>query len=155
MKRRESADIFIGTSGWTYAGWKGSFYPERISVQERLRFYASQFSTTEINGSFHRTPTLSAVQLWRDQTPASFSFSWKASKFITHWKRPSAKCENSIALMETRLPTLEPKIGIVLFQLPPQFSQDADRLKSFLGMLPSRYRYAFEFRNGAGAKTRF
>jgi uncharacterized protein YecE (DUF72 family) len=147
MKRLHSTDISIGTSGWTYVGWRGSFYPDRIFRRDWLQFCASQFSTMEINGSFYRTPSVDAVKTWRDQTPKSFTFSWKASKFITHWKRLSAKCENSIALMATRLRVLEPKVGVVLFQLPPQFTQDAGRLSSFLAMLPSRYRYTFEFRH--------
>src|SRR5690348_14517259 len=106
MKRLHSTDISIGTSGWTYVGWRGSFYPDRIFRRDWLQFCASQFSTMEINGSFYRTPSVDAVKTWRDQTPKSFTFSWKASKFITHWKRLSAKCENSIALMATRLRVL-------------------------------------------------
>jgi uncharacterized protein YecE (DUF72 family) len=106
-----------------------------------------QFTTTEINGSFYRTPTLDAVRNWRDSTPRNFTFSWKASKFITHWKRLSAKCDNSIALMETRLEALGPKGCLVLFQLPPNFSADQARLSAFIQMLPSTRRYAFEFRH--------
>jgi uncharacterized protein YecE (DUF72 family) len=74
-------------------------------------------------------------------------FAWKASKFITHWKRLGKTCPNSIDLMETRLKALSPKVGVVLFQLPPQFSKNSERLASFLKMLPRRYRYAFEFRH--------
>src|SRR3977135_3611542 len=84
-----------------------------------------QFPTTEVNGSFYRTPTLDAVRNWRDSTPRNFTFAWKASKFVTHWKRLSAKCENSIALMETRLEALGPKGCLVLFQLPPNFRRSA------------------------------
>ena len=74
-------------------------------------------------------------------------FSRKASKFITHWKRLTEKCANSIELMETRLQVLQPKLAAVLFQLPPQFSKNAERLASFLEMLPPQHRYAFEFRH--------
>ena len=84
------------------------------------------------------------VAAWRDQTPKDFLFAWKASKFITHWKRLSENCANSIELMETRLKALAPKVGAVLFQLPPQFSKNRERLASFLGMLPRCYPYAFE-----------
>ena len=139
--------ISIGTSGWTYDGWRGSLYPHGLRKSDWLSFFGSQFSTVEINGSFYRTPSLQAVQAWHDQTPKDFVFAWKASKFITHWKRLSPKCENSIALMDTRLRALEPKISVVLFQLPPNFAQDAQRLTSFLRMLPRCYRYAFEFRH--------
>jgi uncharacterized protein YecE (DUF72 family) len=136
----------IGTSGWTYDGWRGPFYPDRERKRDWLRFYAARFPTTEINGSFYRTPSLEAVRCWRDDTPESFRFAWKASKFITHWKRLSEKCDNSIALMETRLETLEPKVAAVLFQLPPQLPKNRERLDSFLRMLPRHHRYAFEFR---------
>jgi uncharacterized protein YecE (DUF72 family) len=139
--------VWIGTSGWTYDGWRGPFYPEDVPKKDWLRWYAQRFATTEINGSFYRTPSLEAVSAWRDQTPKQFLFSWKASKFITHWKRLTEKCENSIELMETRLAALAPKIGTVLFQLPPQFQKNYDRLASFLKMLPRSHVYAFEFRH--------
>ena len=114
----------IGTSGWTYDGWRGPFYPPDISKREWLAFYGGSFSTTEINGSFYRTPSLEAVTAWRDQTPDDFLFAWKASKFITHWKRLTEKCENRIALMETRLRVLRAKAGPVLFQLPARFTRE-------------------------------
>jgi uncharacterized protein YecE (DUF72 family) len=112
-----------------------------------LSWYAERFSTTEINGSFYRTPSLEAVRAWRDQTPEDFLFAWKASKFITHWKRLTEKCRNSLELMETRLKVLEPKVGTILFQLPPQFKVNRDRLASFLKLLSKKRRYAFEFRD--------
>ena len=139
--------VHIGTSGWTYDGWRGPFYPPDIPKREWLAFYAGAFSTTEINGSFYRTPSLEAVAAWRDQTPDDFLFAWKASKFITHWKRLTEKCENSIELMETRLRVLRAKAGPVLFQLPARFTVNRERLASFLRMLPNRYTYAFEFRH--------
>lgn len=112
-----------------------------------LRWYAGRFTSTEINGSFYRTPSLEAVAAWRDQTPESFRFAWKASKFITHWKRLSDNCRNSLELLESRLKVLEPKVGPVLFQLPPQFHADRERLASFLKLLNRKRRYAFEFRD--------
>jgi uncharacterized protein YecE (DUF72 family) len=127
---------FIGTSGWTYDGWRGRFYLEDLRKRDWLAWYASQFPTTEIKGSFYRTPSLDAVRTWCDQTPRDFLFAWKASKFITHWKRLGEACANSIQLMETRLKALSPKIGTVLFQLPPQFSKNRDQLAPFLNMLP-------------------
>jgi uncharacterized protein YecE (DUF72 family) len=141
--------VWIGTSGWTYDGWRGAFYPRDVAKKRWLNWYATQFSTTEINGSFYRTPSLEAVQAWRDDTPEAFVFAWKASKFITHWKRLSENCKNSIELMETRLKVLGPKVGPVLFQLPARFKADRERLASFLKMLPKRYRYAFEFRDAS------
>src|SRR5262245_24521653 len=109
--------LWIGTSGWTYKDWRGSFYLGKVPTKIWLSWYAGRFRTTEINGSFYRTPSLEAVRAWRDQTPEHFVFAWKASKFITHWKRLSEKCQNSLELMETRLKVLGPKIGPVLFQL--------------------------------------
>jgi len=139
--------VLIGTSGWTYDSWRGPFYPKDVPKKDWLAQYATQFPTTEVNGSFYRTPSLEAVRHWRDETPKDFLFSWKASKFITHWKRLSEKSDNSIALLETRLKALAPKIGVVLFQLPPRFEKNRERLESFLKMLPRRYLYTFEFRH--------
>jgi uncharacterized protein YecE (DUF72 family) len=141
--------VLIGTSGWTYDGWRGPFYPADVPKKDWLRYYGRQFHTAEINGSFYRTPSLEAVRAWREQTPDDFVFAWKASKFITHWKRLSAKSDNSIALMETRLAALGDKVGPILFQLPPRFTADRERLASFLKMLPKRRRYAFEFRHAS------
>jgi len=137
----------VGTSGWTYDGWRGPFYPGEIPKRDWLAWYGSRFATTEVNGSFYRTPSLDAVREWRRCTPANFVFAWKASKFITHWKRLNAACANSIALMETRLKMLGPKAGPVLFQLPANFEADRGRLEQFIKMLPPRRPYAFEFRH--------
>jgi uncharacterized protein YecE (DUF72 family) len=123
--------LWIGTSGWTYDGWRGSFYPEELAKKDWLRWYGQQFPTAEINGSFYRTPSLEAVEAWREQTPRDFLFAWKASKFITHWKRLTEKCENSLELMETRLKVLGRKLGPVLFQLPARFKADRERLAGF------------------------
>ena len=139
--------LWIGTSGWTYKGWRGSFYPSDVPMKNWLRWYATQFPTAEINGSFYRTPSLEAVKAWRDQTPEHFVFAWKASKFITHWKRLTDKCRNSLSLMETRLEVLEPKVGPVLFQLPPRFTINTERLGSFLKLLNKKRQYVFEFRD--------
>jgi uncharacterized protein YecE (DUF72 family) len=119
----------------------------RARQKNWLAWYGTQFPTTEINGSFYRAPSLEAVQAWRDGTPPGFDFAWKASKFITHWKRLNETSANSIALMETRLKVLGPKLGPVLFQLPARFEVNCDRLRRFLVMLPRRHRYAFEFRH--------
>jgi uncharacterized protein YecE (DUF72 family) len=143
------AAVRIGTSGWTYDGWRGRFYPDDVAKKGWLAYYGSRFPTTEINGSFYRTPSLAAVRGWREQTPKDFVFAWKASKFITHWKRLSGKSDNSLDLMETRLKALGGKCGPVLFQLPARFKMDRDRLAAFLKMLSKRRRYAFEFRDAS------
>jgi uncharacterized protein YecE (DUF72 family) len=149
MRDNEMGGLWIGTSGWTYDGWRGPFYPEEVAKKDWLAWYATQFGTTEINGSFYRTPSLEAVKAWRQQTPADFVFAWKASKFITHWKRLTEKCENSLELMESRLKVLGPKLGPVLFQLPAHFKANRERLASFLKMLSKRRIYAFEFRDAS------
>jgi uncharacterized protein YecE (DUF72 family) len=141
--------IRIGTSGWSYDGWRGALYPEKLPKTDWLRFYSAEFSSAEINASFYRTPSEEAVRAWRRDTPHDFLFAWKASKFMTHWKRLLPTCANSIALMQTRLRLLGPKLGVVLFQLPHRFRKDSGRLRDFFHMLPRRYRYAFEFRDQA------
>ena len=141
------ARVLIGTSGWHYDSWRGKFFPKGLPLKEQLPYYSSQFSTTELNGVFYRTPTPEAVKGWRSQTARDFVFAWKASKFITHWKRLSDNSVNSLELLEDRLSLLGPKTGPILFQLPPNFKADADRLASFLKLLPKKRRYSFEFRH--------
>jgi uncharacterized protein YecE (DUF72 family) len=141
------ARVLIGTSGWHYDSWRGPFFPKGLRHKEELSYYSSQFSTTELNGVFYRTPTSKAVESWRDQTGHQFIFAWKASKFITHWKRLSGNSVNSLELLEDRLSLLGSKAGPILFQLPPNFKVDADRLASFLKLLPKKRRYSFEFRH--------
>ena len=141
------ARVLIGTSGWHYDSWRGPFYPNGLPIKSQLQYYASQFATTELNGVFYRMPTQEAVRAWRQQTGNDFVFAWKASKFITHWKRLSQTSENSLALLEDRLSLLGEKAGPVLFQLPPNFEADADRLASFFKLLSKKRRYSFEFRH--------
>ena len=141
------ARILIGTSGWHYDSWRGSFFPRGLPLKKQLQYYASQLSTAELNGVFYRMPTPEAVRNWRDQTGADFVFAWKASKFITHWKRLSNNSVNSLELLEDRLSLLGDKAGPVLFQLPPQFPANAERLASFFKLLSRKRRYSFEFRH--------
>jgi uncharacterized protein YecE (DUF72 family) len=141
------ARILIGTSGWHYGSWRGPFFPKNLPIKNQLQYYASQFETTELNGVFYRTPTEETVKNWRKQTGENFVFAWKASKFITHWKRLSEKSVNSLELLESRLSLLGSKAGPVLFQLPPNFEADADRLRAFFKLLSKRRRYSFEFRH--------
>ena len=129
-KKRGKA--YVGTSGWTYSDWRGRFYPEQVPRRQWLEYYTSQFASAEINGSFYRTPSLEAVRAWREQTPAGFRFSWKASKFITHWKRLGPTAASSLELLETRLAVLGRKCGPVLFQLPPMLARDDALLADFM-----------------------
>jgi uncharacterized protein YecE (DUF72 family) len=141
------ARILIGTSGWHYESWRGPFFPQGLPLKAQLQFYAGQFPTAELNGVFYRTPTPKAVKGWRDQSGNDFVFAWKASKFITHWKRLSDNSINSLELLENRLSFLGTKVGPILFQLPPNFRADADRLGKFFKMLRKKRRYSFEFRD--------
>jgi len=141
------SEIRIGTSGWHYQSWWGPFFPEGLKKTDALAYYATRFSAAELNAPFYRTPTLEAVEGWVARTPEDFVFAWKASKFITHWKRLTESCRNSLELMETRLEVLGRKAGPVLFQLPPRMSADRDRLAGFLKMLSPKRRYTFEFRH--------
>src|SRR4051794_32538208 len=108
-KIQRASSLLVGTSGWSYDDWRARFYPEEVPRSKWLPWYATRFQTAEVNGSFYRTPSVAAVEAWRDQTPVSFRFAWKASKFITHWKRLGANSANSLELMETRLAALGPK----------------------------------------------
>jgi uncharacterized protein YecE (DUF72 family) len=141
------AHVLIGTSGWHYDSWRGPFFPKNLPLKNQLQYYAGQFGTAELNGVFYRTPSLEVVKAWRSQTGPDFVFAWKASKFITHWKRLSDNSVNSLALIEERLSLLGKKAGPVLFQLPPNFEADPGRLAAFVKLLSGRRRYSFEFRH--------
>src|SRR3569832_2771777 len=145
--------VRIGTSGWHYDSWRGPFFPEALRAKDQLRYYASQFGTAELNGVFYRTPSAEAVQRWYTETGSDFVFAWKASKFITHWKRLK-DAANSLALLEDRLSLLREKAGPVLFQLPPNFEADEKRLDAFLDLLTRKHRYCFEFRHPSWYATR-
>jgi len=141
------AGVLVGTSGWSYRSWRGPFFPEKLPKRSHLEFYAEHFPTTELNSVFYRTPTVDAVRGWAERTPEDFVFAWKASKFITHWKRLKETSRNSLDLMESRLRLLRGKAGPVLFQLPPFLRKDAPRLSEFVSRLPEARKIAFEFRH--------
>jgi uncharacterized protein YecE (DUF72 family) len=140
--------VLVGTSGWHYGSWRGPFYPDEVRVRDQLAYYASRFATTEINASFYRLPTEKAVKDWRTTVPDGFVFAWKASRYITHFRRLK-DCEDSLKLVFGRMDGLGDKIGPVLFQLPPQFHCDRDRLADFLELLPKARRCVFEFRHAS------
>jgi uncharacterized protein YecE (DUF72 family) len=147
IRRLYLGRVRIGTSGWHYDSWRGPFFPDRLGLKHQLQYYASQFDTAELNGVFYRTPTRQAVQRWYAETGDDFIFAWKASRFITHWKRLSQSAVNSLALLEERLSLLHEKAGPILFQLPPHFEVDDGRLTAFLRLLTRKQRYCFEFRH--------
>lgn len=140
--------IWVGTSGFQYPEWKGSFYPETLSTAKMLPFYASHFPTTEINYSFYRIPREKTLANWAAATPAQFRFSMKAPQEVTH-KR---KLRETSAILERFcevLKALDAKLGPVLFQLPPFLRNDTGLLKDFLASLPAGLSSAFEFRHAS------
>jgi uncharacterized protein YecE (DUF72 family) len=140
-----SCDIRIGTSGFHYNHWRGRFYPEKLPADQMFKFYLHYFDTVELNNSFYRLPPVGALQRWRDAAPPNFVFSVKASRFITHSKKLKDP-ENALENLLPRLAHLGPKLGPVLFQLPPKWQVNVARLQAFLSALPAQTRYAFEFR---------
>lgn len=142
----KSGVVHIGTSGWHYKHWKGPFYPGDLPAAKMLAWYADRFDTVEINNSFYRLPAASALELWCRQTPASFCFAVKASRFITH-NRKLKDPQNTVEKLLTVIERLGRRLGPMLFQLPPSWKVNVERLDEFLAGLPRRHRYVFEFRN--------
>jgi uncharacterized protein YecE (DUF72 family) len=139
--------IRIGTSGWHYRHWRGPFYEEDWPAARMLEFYARHFDTVEINNSFYKLPSDSTFACWRDATPPGFCFAVKASRFITHNKKLKDP-ESALARFLPRAAVLRRKLGPILFQLPPLWKINVERLEAFLAALPrGHFRYAFEFRN--------
>lgn len=136
----------IGCSGWHYAHWRGPFYPPDLPAARWLDFYAGRFDTVEINNSFYQLPSEKTLAAWRDGTPAGFLFAPKASRFITHMKKLRDP-ETPLALFLGRMETLGEKLGPILFQLPPHWGRNVERLEGFLRALPSGHRHAFEMRD--------
>jgi uncharacterized protein YecE (DUF72 family) len=138
--------IHIGTSGWQYDDWRGAFYPDDLPQRKWLEFYSSRFLTVEVNNSFYRLPGRETFQRWREQTPAGFVVAVKASRFITHMKRLRDP-EEPVALLWERASGLGDRLGPVLFQLPPRFPVEMERLRRLVSALPREMRPAFEFRD--------
>jgi uncharacterized protein YecE (DUF72 family) len=141
--------IRIGCSGWNYAHWRnGVFYPPRLASKDWLRFYAEQFDTVEVNTTFYRLPRFSSVARWVEESPDGFTFAVKVSRYVTHVKRLLDVPQHLPLLYERIAPLLRsPKLGPLLWQLPPTFKLDLDRLAGALEHLHDGYRHAFEFRH--------
>lgn len=141
------AKVWIGTSGWAYRHWRsGVFYPERLKSTDQLAHYATIFDCVELNSTFYHTPRESTVRTWVERTPPGFVFSYKGSRVITHLRR-LRDVEEPTRLVMSRATLLGEKLGPILWQFPPGFHCDLDRLAAFLYLLPRGYRYAFEFRH--------
>jgi uncharacterized protein YecE (DUF72 family) len=136
----------IGTSGWHYAHWRGPFYPEKLPASKMLDFYTAHFDTVELNNTFYRLPVIGGLETWRDSTPRHFLFAAKGSRFLTHMKKLKDAGPGIEKFFE-RVDRLGHKLGPIVFQLPPFWEANAERLDAFLSALPRRRRYAFEFRN--------
>ncbi len=141
--------VRIGCSGWNYAHWRnGVFYPARLPPARWLEFYAGRFETVEVNTTFYRLPRTDAVVRWVEETPAQFLFSVKASRYLTHVKRLRELGPGLERFLERIEPLLaSPKLGPLLWQLPPSFRRDDERLAEALVRLPRELRHCVEFRH--------
>jgi uncharacterized protein YecE (DUF72 family) len=141
-----AAKLYIGTSGWHYKHWVGVFYPQNTPVNEMLPFYCRHFDTVEINNTFYQLPAPRTVDGWRESSPSDFQFAIKASRFITHMKKLKDPI-TSTAKFFIEAERLQAKLGPILFQLPPRWKLDIERLTSFIEKLPKQHNYVFEFRD--------
>lgn len=140
--------IWIGTSGFQYPEWKGSFYPEDLSKAKMLGYYSERFPTTEINYTFRHIPSAKTLQRWTDETAGSFIFSLKAPQRLTHFAK-LRHCEETLNYFYQTVLGLKDKLGVILFQLPPSFAKDLAVLRAFLKIIPRPVRAAFEFRDAS------
>ena len=138
--------IRIGTSGWHYKHWLGTFYPAGTKADAQLQYYLRYFDTVEINNSFYRLPSLETFETWKNAVPDDFMYAVKASRFITHAKK-LLDPEQTLHDFMDRVPLLAETLGVILFQLPPHWKVNSVRLQQFLAVLPKGFRYVIEFRN--------
>jgi len=136
----------LGTSGWSYTGWKGRFYPEELSQKEWFPFYAQHFSTVEINMTFYRFPKPETLRGWLDKAPDHFKFTLKANRQITHYKKIKG-IKSDVRYFYILADNLCEKLGCILFQLPPSLILDLDLLEEFLSTLSPEYKNVIEFRH--------
>src|SRR5690242_16815469 len=127
---RVSVRPWIGTSGYSYAEWKGNFYPEKTAAKDMLRFYAGKFPTVEINNTFYKMPKADLLTGWAEQVPERFSFAIKAPQKITHIRRLK-ECAELLTYLFGVVDVLGARLGPLLFQLPPNFKKDVPRLNAF------------------------
>lgn len=140
--------VLVGTSGYSYKEWKGPFYPKELAARGFLRFYAERLPTVEINNTFYRMPTAKLVEGWASEIPDGFAMACKAPQRITHIKKLLDVKDLTEVFVRT-VSALGPRLGPLLFQLPPFLRKDAARLGAFLESAPKGPRYAFEFRHAS------
>jgi uncharacterized protein YecE (DUF72 family) len=136
----------VGCSGWQYKHWRGAFYPPELPQSQWFTYYASRFDTVEINNSFYRLPERTTFVSWARRAPMRFEFAVKASRFLTHMKKLKDPRE-PLQRMFSRMRGLGNRLGPVLYQLPPNFRVDVERLREFIDLLPRDARHVIEFRD--------
>ena len=140
--------VYVGTSGWQYQSWRGRFYPKPLKQPEWLQYFAERFRTVEVNNTFYRLPERDVFEKWSERTPDDFVIAPKMSRYLTHIKR-LREPEEPVARFLDRAEPLGRKLGPVLIQLPPQLGIETERLESLVHILPSRVRWAIEFRHAS------
>lgn len=138
--------LFVGTSGYSYTEWKGSFYPEKLPAKQMLHFYGQHFAAVEMNNTFYRMPQENILESWAEQVPEAFQFVLKAPQLITHRKRLK-NTEADLEQLFVATAALRSKRGPLFFQLPPNFKKDVPLLQAFLDLVGDRAQTAFEFRH--------
>jgi uncharacterized protein YecE (DUF72 family) len=138
--------LYVGTSGYSYKEWKGSFYPETISPKDMLSYYASRLHAVELNNTFYRMPQPNMIESWKAQVPSDFRFSVKAPQSITHFRRLKDAAPQTRIMLQT-ISALEERLGAVIFRLPEDMKKDLKRLETFLQVLPADTPAVFDFRH--------
>jgi uncharacterized protein YecE (DUF72 family) len=138
--------IYIGTSGWSYKHWMGTFYPPGTKQKDRFPYYQKFFKTVELNSPFYHLPLRQTFEKWKEDVPNDFIYAVKASRFITHMKKLNDAGDSLTRLLDNAS-GLDEKLSIILFQLPPKWEINVERFKTFLEKLPKGNRYTFEFRD--------
>jgi uncharacterized protein YecE (DUF72 family) len=146
MSHSGFAAVRIGCSGWIYRHWRGRFYPEKLAVKKWFAFYAEHFDTVEINNSFYRLPKAETFDAWREQAPPGFRYAVKANRFLTQAKKLK-DCGEPLQRMMPPFRHLGETLGPILYQLPPRFALNLERLESFLQLVPKDVLNVFEFRD--------
>jgi uncharacterized protein YecE (DUF72 family) len=139
-------NYYVGTSGYSYKEWKGTFYPEDMPEKQMLRYYGERFRSVEINNTFYRMPKASVLEAWATEVPADFKFVLKAPQRITHMQRLKDAGDSVSYLLKVAV-ALKERLGPLLFQLPPFLRNDVPRLRDFMALLPDDPRVAIEFRH--------
>ena len=143
---RQPGRLLVGTSGFSYPAWAPRFYPAGTRSPEMLREYAARLPAVELNNTFYQLPTESTFDAWRKNTPGNFLYAVKGSRFITHMIKLK-DAQRGLTNFMPRAERLKGKLGPILWQLPPGWNVNVERLEEFLSLLPPQHRYTFELRN--------